>query len=214
MSDERVGELIRSARYRAGMSQRGLARRIERRHSVVSRWEAGRLEPTVLDLVRVARVLQEDVERLVLASGPGRRWSSRSHARSRRRQIGAALHYARAARGLSLREAVLVTGIDGLRISRIERGTDPSLEELRALLGFVALNVPEFLHSLRRRDRAQLLDTPVHPTRPPVQPWSVRRIDGTGNPRIGLTGPATGWIPNYVSVVIQDITKVLGPLAA
>lgn len=48
-------DLIREARLRAGMTQAELSRRIGRPQSQVSRWEGGRVEPSLETLVKLIR---------------------------------------------------------------------------------------------------------------------------------------------------------------
>jgi transcriptional regulator with XRE-family HTH domain len=130
-----LGGRLRRSRIGAGMSQRQLARRLERNASVVSRWEAGVLEPTVWDLYRLGRILRCSVCGLVAgARGPGRRWSSRSHVHRRRLAIGRALARARHAAGLTLADVVDATRIRGRRVIEIEAGRDPSLAEATTLV--------------------------------------------------------------------------------
>lgn len=48
-------DLIREARLRAGLTQRGLGERIGRPQSQIARWESGRVEPSLERLRNVIR---------------------------------------------------------------------------------------------------------------------------------------------------------------
>jgi transcriptional regulator with XRE-family HTH domain len=140
---ESLGAVLRSLRLARGLSQRAVARRLERRHSVVGRWEAGTLEPTFLDLERICRILGATLDELVAVEGPGRRRSSRSHSMHRRATVGLTIGAARRAAQIGFRRAIVTTGIRGRRLDRIEHGADPSLSELRSLLALVGLTAQE-----------------------------------------------------------------------
>ncbi len=47
--------LVREARLRAGLTQKQLAARLRTKQSVVSRWESGRVSPTLETLDEIAR---------------------------------------------------------------------------------------------------------------------------------------------------------------
>lgn len=162
-----LGCQLAAARRASGLSQRRLARRIERRHSIVSRWESGEREPTAWDLDRLRRILGLDLDRLLAAcalSSSGRRWSSRAHPQRKRAQLGRALAAARLAAKVSLAECVR-HGVLGRRLLRIEAGVDPSLQELRLLCDLYGYAVSDIL-------RAAVLDKPFVSTRVPRQAQS------------------------------------------
>lgn len=162
-----LGCQLAAARQASGLSQRRLARRIERRHSIVSRWESGEREPTAWDLDRLRRILGLDLDRLLAAcalSSYGRRWSSRAHPQRKRAQLGRALAAARLAANVSLAECV-GHGVLGRRLLRIEAGVDPSLQELRLLCDLYGYGVSDIL-------RAAVLDKPFVSTRVPRQAQS------------------------------------------
>jgi hypothetical protein len=145
-----IGDRLLALRTSRGLGVRALARHIERHHSIVSRWEHGRLEPTLVDLWRLSRSLQVDVDDLLAdATGSGRRWSSRSHSQRERRAIGGALRRARELAGLLLGSAIAASGIGGRRLLRIEAGADPSLEELQRLTAMAGVTAG----SIVRRSR-------------------------------------------------------------
>lgn len=56
-----VGARIREAREERGMTQRGLASRINRRQATISDFERGMMQPDATTLVRLAEVLQKPV---------------------------------------------------------------------------------------------------------------------------------------------------------
>jgi transcriptional regulator with XRE-family HTH domain len=66
-----IGEVVRRARQRAGLSQSGLASRIGSTQSAVSRWEQGHDEPRLSTLASIVAacglaanlVIDEDVDR-------------------------------------------------------------------------------------------------------------------------------------------------------
>jgi transcriptional regulator with XRE-family HTH domain len=57
---ERFGWNLRLARKRAGLSQRELARRIDRHQRRITEWEGGKCCPRIDALVRLAEVLEID----------------------------------------------------------------------------------------------------------------------------------------------------------
>lgn len=208
MTDPSVGTLIRQTRLGAGLSQRRLARRLERRHSVVSRWEAGLLEPTMLDLARLTTLLGGTLDEYLAAAGPGRRWSSRSHGRAARARVGRGLLRARVASGVTFHELVQRSGIDGRRIAKLEAGADLSLLELARLLDVLGVRPQAFwlIHVLgltrsaparprlvRRHQHASVDSTP-RPARLDGKPRSGCRVAGTGSPGRGSPGRRQGRI--------------------
>jgi transcriptional regulator with XRE-family HTH domain len=48
-------DLLREARLRAGLTQRELARRVDRPQSQIARWESGRVEPSLETLRKLIR---------------------------------------------------------------------------------------------------------------------------------------------------------------
>ncbi|HWP33536.1 MAG TPA: helix-turn-helix transcriptional regulator, partial [Solirubrobacterales bacterium] len=56
------GELIRTTRERAGLSQSRLARRVGTRQSAISRLEAGEISPTIETLETLLRAMGERLE--------------------------------------------------------------------------------------------------------------------------------------------------------
>lgn len=211
------GSAIRAGRMARRLGTRQLARRLGRAHSVVSRWEAGILEPTFLDLDRIGRLLQVPLGSLVLAGGPGRRWSSRSHPRRRRALVGEALGRARRAAGIDLRNAVRVTGIAGRRIDRIEGGADPSLAELRALLALVGLTAADLIdrvRTLRRAGSGTGLDTLEISPEVGAHRMSARPVVRLVASRKGVPEPGPDKETRVVLNKIMLVGVVLGPLAA
>ena len=70
-------ELIRSARHRAGLTQRELARRLGTKQPVIARWELGHREPDFEAVVRALRacgfelstdLVERDIQEEVLLS--------------------------------------------------------------------------------------------------------------------------------------------------
>jgi transcriptional regulator with XRE-family HTH domain len=166
----KLGSLLAAARKEAGLSQRRLARRIERRHSIVSRWEGGSREPTAWDLERLRRVLAFDLDvtlRRSLLSPGGRRWSSRAYGRARRERLSRALAAARMNAGVSLADCV-DSGLRGTRVLTIEAGVDPSLYELRLLCCLYGYSPAVII-------RAAVLDKNPGP---PMYPASIADDDG------------------------------------
>jgi transcriptional regulator with XRE-family HTH domain len=130
------GVRLRTVRVFQGLSQRAVARRMGRHHSVISRWEAGLLEPTLIEMEALGRALGFGFEGLLTdcrLQPQGRRWSNRSTSRSVRTSIGLRLARARTASGLPMTDVISRTGIWGIRLSRIEAGADPCLRELVVL---------------------------------------------------------------------------------
>jgi transcriptional regulator with XRE-family HTH domain len=143
-----LGAALRRAREERCLSQRAVARRLGRPHSIVSRWEAGIREPTLLDLGALGRVLGFSPDDLVAHTTPapgGRRWSSRAHPRRRREMVGGRLRAARLAEGHTIRALRAATGISGERLLAIESGADPGIRELRALRSALGISLDEIL---------------------------------------------------------------------
>jgi transcriptional regulator with XRE-family HTH domain len=216
---ESLGERLRSRRLLVGLSQRGLARRIERRHSVVSRWEHDRLEPALPDLVRLARLLRVTVDQVLsgVRLPAGRRWSSRAHPARERAALGAALAALRVHAGLDLRGAVEATGIPGRRIDRIEAGADPSLAELRRLLEATGVTMGELLATIDDQRRSALDMRTVPHKVPASHPRGDHRNgqDAVAGPL--PAHPAWQLVTRERQVVLNKVMLsriVLGPLAA
>jgi DNA-binding transcriptional regulator YiaG len=158
-----LGERLAALRRARGWTQRGLARRLGRPNSTLSRWEADRLEPAPWDLYRVARILGTSAGRLLAETtlvAPPRRWSSRSHSRRRRQALGAELRLRREREVPSLPVAVRLTGVWGRRLLAVEAGADPSLGELLAIAAACGFSVDAAFRS------ASGVDTIGHPARP------------------------------------------------
>jgi transcriptional regulator with XRE-family HTH domain len=171
-----LGEQLAVLRRAAGLSQRGLARRLQRPNSTVSRWEADLLEPAPWDLYRVARMLGTTAGRLLaetVLAAPPRRWSSRSHRRQRREALGNEIRLRRALEVPDLQAAVLRTGVWGRRLLAIEAGADPSLRELVAVAQACRFSIDAaFRHSVldaSRRPPRSRRSTPAPPS------WRVVR---------------------------------------
>ncbi|MEV5953712.1 helix-turn-helix transcriptional regulator [Streptomyces sp. NPDC051987] len=62
---QEIGERIRSARLRAGLTQLQLAERIGREHRTIHRWEYAQRIPDLEDLLLIAWALGVPVEELV-----------------------------------------------------------------------------------------------------------------------------------------------------
>ena len=60
-----MGEKLRAARQRAGMTQAQLAEAIGCKQKDVSRWEAGQIEPGVLTVKKMAQALGCSMDDLV-----------------------------------------------------------------------------------------------------------------------------------------------------
>ena len=60
-----MGEKLKTARQRAGMTQAQLAEAIGCKQKDVSRWEAGQIEPGVLTVKKMAQVLGCSMDDLV-----------------------------------------------------------------------------------------------------------------------------------------------------
>jgi len=134
MSASPLGRRLRHRRLANGLSQRRLAARLGRPHSLVSMWESGLREPCLADLASLSHILGTRVEDLIAGTTLSpRRISSRAHGRAQRRRIGAGLRSQRVGKGMSLRDARMATGIRARRLRRIEEGADPNSVELLAL---------------------------------------------------------------------------------
>jgi hypothetical protein len=175
------------------------------------------LEPTFLDLERAGRLLEVPLGSLVLAGGPGRRWSSRSHAPRRRALVGDALGRARHASGIDLRTAVRVTGLRGRRIERIEAGADPSLAELRAFLALVGLTPAELIarvHALGRAGSGAGFDRPGISPEVGAHRMSARPVLRLVASRREVREPDPEKETRVVLNKLMLVEIVLGPLAA
>jgi ribosome-binding protein aMBF1 (putative translation factor) len=60
-----MGRRIAAYRKRKGWNQTELGRRVDRRQETISRWETGTVEPTLLEVVALARVLGTTIQELV-----------------------------------------------------------------------------------------------------------------------------------------------------
>jgi transcriptional regulator with XRE-family HTH domain len=67
-----IGQRIKEARARRGVSQEKLAAKIHTGQTTISSWERGRTEPTREDVQRVADALELDVAELELVDAPTR----------------------------------------------------------------------------------------------------------------------------------------------
>jgi transcriptional regulator with XRE-family HTH domain len=147
-----LGQLIAGRRRDRGLSQREVARRMWRSNSVLSRWEADLLEPTLVDLSPLSRVLGTTIDALVadaVAPPGGRRWSSRATPISLRVAVGRELERERKSLGVTKLEVYLGAGIAGLRLVRLEAGADPSVRELLALRSLYGLRLDEVVRRAR-----------------------------------------------------------------
>jgi transcriptional regulator with XRE-family HTH domain len=131
------------------LSQRALARRLERTHAIVSRWESGEREPSLLDLRQVARVLKVDLDEMltnVRVAEQGRVRSSRAHSAASRLSPSLALRGARLVRRQSPLAVCAATGIPAFRLHQVESGADPSLHEVLALCGHYGIRPSDLLN--------------------------------------------------------------------
>lgn len=64
MDMERLGNHVQAMRRLRGMTQDDLARRLGVSYQMVSRWERGRVQPTLVTALRIAQVLECSVESL------------------------------------------------------------------------------------------------------------------------------------------------------
>lgn len=134
MSASPLGRRLRYRRLATGLSQRRLAARLGRPHSLVSMWESGLREPCLADLASLSRILGTRVEEFIAGTTRSpRRISSRAHGRAQRQRIGAGIRSQRVGKGMSLRDVRMATGIRARRLRRIEEGADPNSVELLAL---------------------------------------------------------------------------------
>lgn len=166
-------------RMARSLTQRGLAVRLRRPHSMVSRWESDLIEPSPWDLYRLGRTTGTSVGGLLESctlTAPTRRHSSRAYPLSRRVALGRVLVGRRSRRGFDLEEAVARTGILGGRILQIEAGADPSLREIVRLSEVFEFSIDEAI-------RNAILDNCPRPPRvahqllnPPS--WTVVRTAG------------------------------------
>ena len=84
-----LGERIREARKRAGMSQELLAERMEVSRQAVAKWESGRSAPSAERLYRLAEVLGTTPQHLLQGDGEAAdpaEWAARAAARRARRR--------------------------------------------------------------------------------------------------------------------------------
>jgi transcriptional regulator with XRE-family HTH domain len=173
VSGRPLGRRLRDRRLATGMSQRRLAARLGRPHSLVSMWESGLREPCLADLAGLSRVLGVRVEELIAGTRASpRRISSRAHGAALRRRIGAQIRTRRRTRGLSPADIRAATGIRGRRLRRIEEGADANAAELEAMRTFVD-------------DYARLVWEARHPAegpsiRRPLNPTWLSTGEGTG----------------------------------
>lgn len=175
-----LGARLREIRHRAALTQVELGVCLGHAQSVIARWEDGRLEPRVVELIRLAEVLAVSPDELLVArAGPGRTRSGRRRDVAQARRLGLALRLARLDRGLDLYPAARRARIAPRRLRQIEQGADPSLDELRRLCAVVEFRLAQHaasanLDDLRRVHTVQ----PDPPTRPTSVPPPDRTSEG------------------------------------
>ena len=141
----RLGTRLRSRRRMLGLTQKALAQLVGRHQSVVSRWESDDLPLTPGELVDIADALAVDADDLLHRSrlpGDSRIRSSRSREVEERRRLGLRLAAARRRLAIDPVSMWRLSTITPYRLGRIERGHDPSLEELRRLLAVLDVPLP------------------------------------------------------------------------
>ena len=183
MPETVLGARLAIARRKAGLSQRRLARRLRRPHSMVSRWESGSREPTVFDVADYAKAVAVPMHVLLSGRGPQqctRRWSSRAHGWHLRTGFGRQLGLARVEASITRAGVFEATGIRGLRLAKIEAGADPSVRELYLLRDLYRLDLAEAV-------RRAKLDS--HRDRTTVPAARLRLTNDSVNPRITIDGP-------------------------
>ena len=151
-TDRHLGSRVAAARASRRLSQRTLGRWIARSHTVIGRWEAGTLEPTLFDLADLARAFRVTIEVLVgdAAAAPiGRRRSSRRSGLRRRRAVGSELRAARHHAGLAPIDVWRRCGISPTRVVSIESGAEPSMSELVALRELLGLDLDQLVTRAR-----------------------------------------------------------------
>ncbi len=127
------------------MRQADVAAACGRDRSVISRWEAGEIEPDAVDLARLAALFSVPVAGLLLlASGAGR-------SRARRGgpvpgpAVGRRLLAARLTAEIGVVDLSRRAHVSPRRLARIEGGACPSLAELGRLLDGLRIEPGEFV---------------------------------------------------------------------
>lgn len=154
-STAEIGQRLRELRVGDALSQREVGRRLRRSHCLVSRWESGQREPTLLDLIQLSLLYRVSTDALLASSVPesrSRRWSSRAYSATERARVGQALRHHRLVLGISIRELRSLAGVSGWRLISIEGGADPSLNELRRIRAALGLDLDRLLDG-RRLDK-------------------------------------------------------------
>lgn len=145
--DDSIGTRLRAARHAVRMSQAQLAASIACSQSLVALWEADRREPSITHLVAVAATLRVHPACLIedAAVRTARsRW--RPHARDELDvHLFVTVRAIRVEAGLSMYEAGRRAGIAPRRLSEIEHGRHPSLQELATLARAYEVNLAAFL---------------------------------------------------------------------
>jgi transcriptional regulator with XRE-family HTH domain len=138
---------IAERRAAVGISQAGLARRLGRSQTLISRWESGQRLPTAVELASLAYELATVPDRLATASETG----ARRHRRSRYSDprllaaLGAELQRARRRREITPIEIAALTAIRPQRLRRIEAGAEPSPGELASLADVCGTTIRQLL---------------------------------------------------------------------
>jgi transcriptional regulator with XRE-family HTH domain len=156
-----IGQRLVALRVDRGLGQRELARRLCRDHSVVSRWEAGTREPTLLDLWHVTRVLESSLDDFldgVRLPARSRRLSSRAYSPSERAAIGRRLRSLRLRARLRAGEVADALGCSAHRLAAIEAGADPSLADVVGLCRILGIRPS---HIVVASDLDRLADSPT-----------------------------------------------------
>ncbi len=68
MSDNIIGDNIKSARIEAGLTQKGLAEKMGVPYRSVQRWEKGVYKPSMDNLLKLSTVLEKTIEELALSN--------------------------------------------------------------------------------------------------------------------------------------------------
>ena len=146
-----LGEHLRAARNRCGLSQLEVAGRLGRSQTAISRWERSDLEPTATELLLLCLVIRLDLVDLLRQAQVRhgiRHRSNRAWPMSIRLAIGVAIRRARERSGRAANDVAHAMALSGYRLWQIESGSDLTVEELKAVAGsdFIDLDVEDVLH--------------------------------------------------------------------
>jgi len=138
--DSPLGRSLADGRRARRLKQADVAAATGRSRSLVSRWEAGEIEPDLVDLGILCRLLRVAPDRLVALAADAGRSRGRRGGASCGPGAGRLLLRARLAAEVGVVELSRRARVSARRLARIEAGGTPSLAELGRLLRVLGID--------------------------------------------------------------------------